>query len=224
MKDITQIYSIVYSQGQPCEYTCYNNENIRTVEQKSYLFEYSPMIDILDNKWDSDLKDKQYLGIFSWKFSLKTGIFRKKLYWILEKYPNFDVYIFCRPLKYPYIVFTEHVHPGFKVRFNMLLQKIGKGQFVDKEPTHTVYSNFFIAKKELYKQFVEEWIKPSIEVMETDEELKQLVWQECNYNGLPKEQLKQFTGLDHYTFHTFLLERLFSFYLEENKQLRICKF
>lgn len=214
-----KIFSIVYSQNQPCEYTCYNNSHIRTVEQKSYLFEYNVFIDIVDNY---DIKE-EYLGIFSWKFSFKSGIFRKKLDWLLSNVPPQDVYILCKPLKYPYITFTEAVHPGFKLRFNFLLKEIGKENFIDKEPKHTVYSNFFISKKEIYIDFINNWIKPSIFVMENNKELNKLVMEECNYKGLPREQLLAYTGLPYYNYITFLLERLFSFYLEENNHLKIWK-
>jgi hypothetical protein len=215
-----KIFSIVYSENQPCEYTCYNNSHIRTPEQNSFIFEYNPIIDIIDNH---TIKE-DYLGIFSWKFSFKTGIFRKKLDWILSKQTKeFDVYILCKPLKYPYIAFTEAVHPGFKLRFNFLLKEIGKENFIDKEPKHTVYSNFFIAKKEIYKDFINTWIKPSIFVMENNKELNKLVLEECNYKGLPREQLLAYTGLSYYNYVTFLLERLFSFYLEENNHLKIWK-
>jgi hypothetical protein len=37
--------------------------------------------------------------------------------------------------------------------------------------------------------------------------------------GLSSEKLKELTGLDYYTYHTFVLERLILFYVT-NKQLK----
>lgn len=215
MKDV-RIYNIIYSQEHPCEHMCYDNSQIRTVEQKSYLFEWNPIIDIVDNHLDSF--SENYLGIFSWKFSLKTGIFRKKLEWILDKNPNYDVYNFCRPLRYPYLFFTEQVHPGFLKRFTVILNHL---DIPYCEPKTVVYSNFFLCKKEIYKDFVDNWIKTSIDLMENDEEFKQLCFEKCDYKGLPPEKLKEFTGLEYYPWMTFLLERLFSFYLEQHQELKI---
>lgn len=213
-----KIYSITYSQQQPCEYVCYDNSHIRTTAQKSYLFENNVIIDIIDNHYDSI--EELYLGIFSWKFGMKTGIFPKKLYWLLEKNPDFDIYNFCRPLSMPYMLFTEKVHPGFLERFTYLLRKL---DIPYCEPKNVVYSNFFIAKKEIYKDFVNTLIKPSITIMETDDYLKTKVFMPCNYNGLSSDKLKEFTGMEYYSFHTFVLERLFSFYLEQHKELKIWK-
>lgn len=213
-----KIYSITYSQQQPCEYVCYDNSHIRTIKQRSFLFEYNPIIDIIDNHYTS-IKEP-YLGIFSWKFGIKTGIFPKKLYWLLEKNPDFDVYNFCRPLSMPYMLFTEKVHPGFLERFTYLLSKLNIRYC---EPKTVVYSNFFIARKEIYRDFVNTLIKPSIDIMETDDYLKTKMFMPCNYNGLNSDKLKEFTGMEYYSFHTFVLERLFSFYLEQHQELKIWK-
>ena len=70
-----KIYSIVYNNEQVIEYQRYDNSHIKTIKQFSYLFEYNCIIDIIDNF----NIDEDYLGIFSHKFPIKTGIFKKKL-------------------------------------------------------------------------------------------------------------------------------------------------
>lgn len=216
MKNI-KIYSIVYNDEQVIEYQRYDNSHIKTIKDLSYLFEYSCIIDIIDNfKIDDD-----YLGIFSHKFPFKTGLFKKKLYWLLENNPNYDIYTFCShrvKLKGKYLEFTEKVHPGFLDLFNKLCNDLG---LVVKEPKYIVYSNFFIAKTKIYKEYVNEIIKPAIELLET--KYKQEVWQDSNYKGLEKDKLKQYTGLDYYPFYTFLCERLFSIWIE-NKNYKIYEY
>ena len=50
--------------------------------------------------------------------------------------------------------------------------------------------------------------------------MKDEVWSPVNYNMLTKDQLKSLTGLDYYTWHTFLLERLISIWID-NKNLKV---
>lgn len=211
-----KIYSIIYNTQQITEYIKYFNK-IKTIKERSYLFEYPCIIDIIDNY----NVQEDYLGIFSYKFPMKTGLFKKKLFKILEQNPNYDIYTFCSHrinLKGKYLQFTEKVHPGFLDLFNKLCNDLG---LVVKEPKYIVYSNFFIAKTKIYKEYVNEIIKPAIELLET--KYKQEVWQDSNYKGLEKDKLKQYTDLDYYPFHTFLLERLFSIWIE-NKNYKIYEY
>lgn len=204
-----KIYSIIYDYAQTIEYDAYFN-NINTVNMHSYLFEYNVLIDIIDNFKIDD----EYLGIFSHKFPFKTGLFKKKLYWLLKNNPDFDIYGLCLQynLKGKYLAFTEKVHPGFSNIFYPLCKDLG---LKVKEPEHIVYGNFFIAKTNIYRQYVNEIIKPAIELLES-EKYKHLVWLDSNYKGLPKDQLKLFTELDYYPFHSFLLERLFPIWVDNN--------
>lgn len=86
-----KIYSIIYDTQQITEYEKYFNQ-IKTIEDKSYLFEYPCIIDIIDNY----NVQEEYLGIFSHKFPFKTGLFKKKLYWFLGNNPDFDIYGLCQ--------------------------------------------------------------------------------------------------------------------------------
>ena len=76
-----KIYSIVYDGNQLHEYEKYDNSHIKSYKDKSYLFEYNVLINVIENH----KIDEQYLGIFSYKFPMKTGIFKKKLLEYLNK-------------------------------------------------------------------------------------------------------------------------------------------
>lgn len=202
-----KIYSIVYKEDQIAEHTKYDNSHIRTVEDKSYLFEYNPIVDIVSNHEITE----DYLGIFSWKLPLKTGLFKKKLLWLLKNAEQADGYSACVH-KFPggYLKFTEKYHPGFMELFKPLCEDLGLSS---KEPEHMIYSNYFFLKTELYKDYVETVIKPAIELLET--KYKDLAWRDANYtDGLQGDTLKYFTGLDYYTFHTFIIERLIGQYID----------
>ena len=207
-----KIYSIVYDEQQTIEYEKYFN-NINTVNMRSYLFEYNVLIDIIDNfKIDND----KYLGIFSHKFPFKTGLFKKKLYWLLENNPDFDIYGLCPQynLKGKYLNFTEKAHPGFKQLFYPLCKDLG---LEIKEPEYVIYSNYVIMKTSIYKDYVNNIIKPAIYLLET--KYKDLAWKDSNYKGLPKDQLKLYTELNYYPFFTFVLERLLNMYIN-NKDFK----
>lgn len=208
--DNLKLYGITYDDNQITEFTEYRNK-VKTIEEKSYLFEYNPIIDIIDNH---KFEENDYIGIFSWKLPFKTNLTKKFLNMMLLQNSNFDVYGLSVPLDEPYLSFTEKNHPGFMNIFEKICNKLN---LVVKEPKNIVYSNQFIASKEVYTKYVNEVVKPTIELMET--EFKDLVWKDSKYPGLG-EKLKQYTGLDYYPFHTFVLERLFSIWLENNKNIK----
>ena len=212
-----KIYSIVYDENQLHEYEKYDNSHIKSYEDKSYLFEYNCLLDIVDNFNINE----DYLGIFSYKFPMKTGLFKKKLFKILEQNSNYDIYTFCPnrvKLKGQYLSFTEKVHPGFLELFIALCNDLN---LKVKEPKYIVYSNFFIVRTDIYKEYINNIIKPAIELLET--KYKEQVWKDSKYQGMEKQKLKQHTGLDYYPFHTFILERLFSIWIE-NKNYKIYEY
>jgi glycosyltransferase involved in cell wall biosynthesis len=210
------LYGITYNKDQYTEFNNYDNSEIKTITQNSFLFEYNPIIDIVDNK-----EIKEYLGIFSWKMPFKTALSKKlveKLFKeCLKSEEKLDIIGFSPTLfNKNYLSFTEKQHPGFMELFNLVCKDLN---LEVKEPEHVVYSNFFIAKKEIYSEFVNTIIKPAIELLET--KYKDLAWKDANYtSGLKGEELKEQTGLEFYTFHTFILERLMSIWLENRKDLK----
>lgn len=209
--DSLKIYSIVYNSAQIVEYNTYFN-SINTIERKSYLFEYNVLIDIINNFNIDD----EYLGIFSHKFPFKSGLFKKKLYWLLKNNPNFDIYGLCpQKLRGQYLDFSETVHPGFKELFYPLCEDLG---LKVKEPKNIIYSNFVIMKTSIYENYVNNIIKPAIYLLET--KYKDLAWKDSNYKGLPKNQLKLYTELDYYPMIPFVLERLISIFIDNNNNFK----
>jgi hypothetical protein len=219
--DNLKMYSITYDNNQFTEYENYDNSHINTVEQKSYLFEVNPIIDIIDNKID-DLKDDDYLGILSWKYSIKMNIPKPLFYKMTKELmaSSPDVINVSRfKWQHNYLAWTEVQHPGFLEIFEFLCAKLGLKMI---EPTIPIHSNYFIAKKDIYVKYVNEILKPAVELLETDEYLVSKVFNDANYPaGLSKEGLKKYTGLEHYTYHTFVLERLFSVWIENNEYITI---
>lgn len=202
-----RIYSIVHKPEQISEYIRYDNSLITTPDQKSYLFEYNPMVDILDNH----LIEEEYLGIFSHKFHIKTGILRKKLYLFLNNFPNYDFYSFSKysSINFHLPGFNEKSHPGFREIFEPICQDLN----LPMSGQDLIYENFFITKTNIYKDYVNTIVKPAIQLLDT--KYKDLAWRNAIY--IPNQSIFENTGLPYYTFHTFILERLINQYIEKNK-------
>lgn len=202
-----RIYSIVYKPEHVSEYIRYDNSHIKTPAQKSYLFEYNPIIDIIDNHQI----DEEYLGIFSYKFHIKTGILKKRLLNLLNNTKGYDFYSFSNysGIKKFIKEHDEISHPGFTKIFVNICQDLSLPQ---NDADDLVYENFFVTKTQIYKDYVNTIIKPAIELLET--KYKDLVWKNAIY--LPNKNLFEDTGLPHYTFHTFILERLLNQYILKN--------
>jgi len=216
--DNVKIHSIVYdNEKQVVEYTPYDNSGIRTEEQKSWRFEYNPIIDIVSKGGDPEA----YLGIFSWKFLSKTAMSKSILYKTLnmQKYNDYDFISLSRAYwKSPkeYLEFSFSHHPKLEVLLNRVLDHLGKSEYHKEE---YVYSNFFLMKTKYWEDYVENWIKPALEFMENDPEY----FENANYSsGLDPVKLKELTGLEYYTYHTFVLERLILYYIQD-KGLKIKK-
>jgi hypothetical protein len=213
--DNVLIKTITYDDNQVSEYETYNNSHIRTKEQKSYLFEYNPIIDIVDNLPEG----VEYLGVFSWKFPIKTGFSKNILYKSLSHYKHKEYDFLNLSKSYwkntsEYLHFSYKNHPKLQELLKKLLVHLGKDVHPDRD--NYTYSNFFLMKTDLWKDYIENWVKPAIEFMDNDPEY----FEDAIYTtGLSSEKLKELTGLDYYTYHTFVLERLILFYVT-NKQLK----
>lgn len=205
------IYGICFKDTQNTEYKRIDNK-VSTIAEKSYLFEYNV---ILNTPIVND-----YTGFFSWKFRAKTGMNKRVLFNLLQEknYTEYEVINICEPLPKPYLEFTELNHKGFMELFANLCNDLG---LKVSEPKHTIYSNFFIAKKEVFIEY-KNLLRYAIGYLET--KYKKQAWRDSGYKGLPKERLKEATGLDHYTMHTFILERLLSVWIDNKgiKTLDLC--
>jgi hypothetical protein len=200
------LYSIIYDSVQRAEYKEYDNSHIKTIEQGSYLFEYNPMRELAPT-----FNDRDYYGIFSWKFRFKTGLNSLSLPYFLNKnnFEKYDIITMCYQIGQPYLEFTENQHKGFMDLFTKVCNRLN---IEVKEPTNVVYANQFITKGKIYKEFLKV-VNSAIDLLEMD--YLEDAFQDSGYKGLPPKELKEKTGLEYYTFHTFILERLFSVWIED---------
>ena len=210
-----KIHTITYDVNQISEYEKYDNSGVKTLEQKSWRFEYNPIIDIVSKITN----EEEYLGVFSLKFSSKTGFTKSILYKSLNHY-NYKEYDFINLSKSywrntsEYLNFSYKHHPKLEKLIKKVLIHLGKD--IKGDRNNYAYSNFFMMKGVQWKDYVENWVKPALEFMENDQEY----FENAIYTTeLSSEKLKELTGLDYYTYHTFVLERLIIFYTN-NKNLK----
>lgn len=120
----------------------------------------------------------------------------------------------------------DNWHPGTRETLNLILYAIGLPIFEGRsEPSIAVYQNAFIARTDLYKSFLREAMIPAMSVMRDDEEIRVRCWEDSQYFKFKTDvnyenMIKAKTGWKYIPCHTFILERLFSCWLD-GKSLKI---
>lgn len=216
-----KVFGIVYNDSQFTEYEKYDNSHIRTLEQKSWRFESNPIIDIVSNESNRGFSSSDYIGILSHKFNSKSGISAKMLDKIFKQVKNedFDIINFSRQHWIDgkeYMNFSEGEHPGLTKILKLCINNLN-ATYIENPPVF--YSNYFLAKSEIYKDYVNNWLIPTLNYMEND--IWELVNGDSTYkSGLNSEELMKYTGMSHYNFSAFVCERLVGQYAM-NKNLKI---
>lgn len=216
--DNIQIWNIKYKEEQPTEYPAILN----TKRDKGWRFEYNPLLDKLEEIKSSP---KDYFSLLSWKYSSKTGLIKNILFKELrkQKYNDFDIINLNRRYwksTQEYLNFSYKQHPNLENLLSKTLNNLGYDiNNLDKNNVNYNHSNFYLMKKEYMIDYIENWIIPSLEYLETD------IWYEVNVDaqyksGLTSEQLLESAGVEFYNFVTFILERLIIFYMYE-KNLKV---
>jgi len=111
---------------------------------------------------------------------------------------------------------ASHWHPEFLPVLDKLLYKIGQKR--PHEVKNPVYFNHFVAKREIYLRYIYEMLAPAVHCMATDEEMKKLLWVDSGYTALagpPPESVIKGLGVEFWPFHPFILERLFSIWIDD---------
>lgn len=215
------IYQIYFHESQLAnlepDYFPYFNEKC------SVFFESQVIRDLIES---GAHKGSEYFGVVSYKL-------RSKLAYIKESWKNNknianistneftpelfeaevykhrpEIMSFQRHAPHDPILVAEQFHPGFRKFWTHIMQKIG----YPWTPTHledVIYCNYFVAKAHIYDKFVAEMLGPAMDVMVNMPEL----WNNCPYPAVYPEHLKEQLGVNHFTFHPFLAERMISWFI-----------
>lgn len=207
MAERVDFYQIYYKNDQLSRLfpfaTPYFNQNLTPFFENSVIKEL-----VLASEADK-------IGVCSWalRFKMKLAL-RPLTEEVMQE--DFDVLSLSRNSKYHEMLKSAEVwHPGFNDIMHKILTKIG---FTLKKPRYPIYQNAFIARVDVYKEYVNEFLIPAIEVMEKDQEIRNLCWKDSGYTKLKNEPLtdsaKKQLGVGYYPMHPFLCERFISQWLE----------
>lgn len=114
---------------------------------------------------------------------------------------------------------ADTYHPGFSEIFWAALEHLGIS--TDTKCWTVIYSNCFMARPEVYEDYVRNWLAPFMDFLDSDATIKgrsvrELAYADSGYKkkAMYSERLKEETGYPYYTYHTFLCERLPSVYIK----------
>lgn len=218
-----KVYQIYYSEDHlgKLDYTPYLNSEC------SIFFEHSVMVDLINSGSHIDFK---YFGVVS--HSLREKITISKTSWrniknianvsinqftpesfareLMVNQP--DVMSFQRHIPHDPISFGNSFHTGMSDFFKKIMLEIGYN-WSPVAFQNVFYCNYFVAKSAIYEEYVKAMLEPAMDVMMTMPEL-------LKNSGYPKklpEHLRAQWGIDFYPYHTFLCERMFSYYVHLKK-------
>lgn len=157
------------------------------------------------------------IGVCSWKLRQKQrGFYIGRARPITQEVidGDYDILSFTKNTKYHVMLAAAaQSHAYFQPTFDKILSAIGKTR--PHEVKNPIYQNHFCAKREIYIDYVNNWLRPAMEVMSSDKEIRELCFKDSNYSALSGERaenLQNQLGINYFPMHPFLLERLFSVY------------
>jgi len=175
---------------------------------------------ICDLVGQGECSDCDWFGVFSWKVDRKIRGFNfERLQNGVRKRGKYDILApkrkgkFGRPHKHSY------TYRGVKTGFEIILQKLLEQSVIPYIPSFDkeelcIYSNYFIARREVYIDFVTTLLRPAIDLIVTDEELYEVLRELVDYPT--PETFTEQTGFEKFPAIPFVLERLINVYVRIN--------
>lgn len=181
---------------------------------------YNPGLTIFfENKIIAELVSKaesEKIGVCSWKLADKMRKHHLDNL-INRKDGDYQVLSLTRnSQRHNMLAMANAWHPKFKETITLLWQKLGLK--MPGEARNPIYQNHFCAKTSIYRDYVENFLSPAMELTEKDEELRNLMLQPSGYGKLSRsadiKSVKAKLGLDDYPLAPFILERCPSLYFQ----------
>jgi hypothetical protein len=149
-----------------------------------------------------------WLAICSWKLSQKV----RKIHPVTEEVLNSEYQVLSltrNSSRHQMLAMASAWHPEFIPTINLLWQKLGLKR--PPEAKNPIYQNHFSAKTEIYKDYVNNFLTPAMELINRDEELHNKMIAPSNYGRLSKtadkQSVREKLGMDDYPMCPFILER-----------------
>jgi len=210
---------IIYKEEQRAE--CYPFANVYFNDRLTIFFENEVIAKLVPNS------DADKIGVCSWKLRQKqrwnVGKRRDINQEVLES--DYEVLSFTKnTIHHQMLAASEIWHPGFRLSMGVSCMPIGIK--VPEEVKNPIYQNAFMARADIYKEYVKEYLLPIMSLMIHDPWIAPLAAKDSHYHELakgdaaPREWLQEQIGMPYYPMATFLLERLFSIFCH-NKKIKV---
>lgn len=197
-------------------------------DQRQHMFDFATpylnetLTPFFENSVIADLVPKttaDKIAICSWalKQKYKPGLPPIGEITLERLHAEYDIMAFTRNTKHhDMLQVMDTWHRGSLDLLKRICSRIGitMGRKID----HPIYQNAFCARREIYQAYVNEALIPAMAVMEN--EFKSECWVDSGYYKLKEPasdfaaRVKQFLGVDYCPLHPFLLERLFSIWIQ----------
>lgn len=152
------------------------------------------------------------IGVFSWKLSqkMRTRVGERKPLTLEAINSDYDILSLTRnSQRHQMLAMANQWHPSFKKTITLLWEKLGFK--IPGEARNPIYQNSFFGKTEIYRDYIENFLYPAMELTLKDEELNNLMLQPSGYGKLSREadvkSVKEKLGLSDYPLAPFILER-----------------
>jgi hypothetical protein len=164
------------------------------------------------------------IGVCSWKLKQKMiyNVLRPRTLTQEVIETEYDVLCFTGNSKnHGMLQCLNAWHPGALNTMKVILEMIGKK--MPGEVKRPIYQNSFMAKLEIYQDYVKNWLAPIMDLTMSDPIVYSLMTQDSKYSNLAKkdaaspEYLQEKIGMPFYPLAPFILERLFSIYCHNNR-------
>lgn len=193
-------------------------------DKLSPFFENDVIIDLYNK---GRIQEADYFGIVSWRIEQKNHL---SLNLLNNINTDANIYGFKNAvIRHHVLPMGSQYHQHFGVLFNQLLINLGL-DFNALAPVVTAgfYQNAVIAHRDIYLDYVKNWLIPSMQFIQTctDQNFQKLLKSDPMYTLYPpgrREKLEAHIGTPHYQYHTFILERLWSVYYQMNlSKIKLC--
>lgn len=171
-------------------------------ESLTIFFENEPIRDIVSKT------TTEKVAVCSWKLSQKV----RTIHPVTEKALESDYQVLCftrNSRKHMMMAMAAAWHKGFLPAIDLLWEKLGYKR--PGEVKHPIYQNHFAARTEVYRDYVDNFLSPAMELIKTDDQLNEMMLQPSGYGKLDRrndvKSVKEKLGMTDYPMCPFVLER-----------------
>jgi hypothetical protein len=208
---VTELYQIFYKEDQKEKIYPFAKPYLN--EGLTIFFENEPI-----SKLVSESKADK-IGVCSWKLRDKMRARVGLRSPLTQEVLNSDYQILSltkNSKKHTMLAHLYHWHPSSRQAMELLWSKLGFK--LCGEVKNPIYQNHYVAKREIYQDYVDNFLNPAMELILSDEEMYKLMIQPSNYGKLNREadlrSVKAKLGLTEYPLVPFILERCPSAYFQ----------